>query len=176
MATFNETRGSSLERRPIFLHDKATDVGLLIARLLLGIIFFAHGAQKLFGWFGGYGMQGTSQAFAGMGIPSFLTHVVAYVEFFGGIALVLGLLSRLAALALCVEMIVAMFLVHWPQGFFIAGAKVGIEYTLALTALTFLILCAGPGRYAVGDLEARLFLPRRREERTIPPGGRYVTP
>lgn len=158
-----------------YFHDKATDVGLLIARLCIGVIFCAHGAQKLFGWFGGYGLQATVQAFQGMGIPPFLTYVIAFVEFFGGLALIFGLLSRLAALALCVEMVVALFLVHLPQGFFIMGGKVGIEYTLALAASSALLMFAGPGRYAIADPEANLF--RRRDEYRVPPtGGRYVTP
>ena len=86
----------------------------LALRLPLGIIFAAHGAQKLFGWFGGYGLQGTGQWMASIGLePGVLMAALAgSAEFFGGVFLLLGLLTRASALVLAVTMLVAIFSVH----------------------------------------------------------------
>ncbi len=132
---------------------RAMDVGLFIVRLALGIIFIAHGGQKVFGWFGGRGLEATVTGFAGMGIPAAMAYLAAFTEFFGGIAVVIGLLSRLASLGLAVTMVVAIVMVHGKNGFF---APTGFEYNLALLAMALAVAVAGPGRIAVSDLEARL--------------------
>ena len=128
-----------------------TDAGYgpLALRVLVGIIFAAHGAQKLFGWFGGYGLDGTGQFFASIGLnPGALMALLAgAAEFFGGLALVLGLLVRPAAAALAFTMLVAIFAVHVGKGFFLD--KGGYEYALALFAAALSLLFSGGGRYAV---------------------------
>ena len=129
----------------------ATDAGLgpLALRVPVGIIFAAHGAQKLFGWFGGYGLEGTGQFFGSIGLnPGYLMALLAgAAEFFGGLALVLGLLVRPAAAALAFAMLVAIFAVHWSHGFFMSSN--GIEYALALFAASASLLASGGGRYSV---------------------------
>ena len=128
----------------------ATDAGLgpLALRVPVGIIFAAHGAQKLFGWFGGYGLEGTGQFFGSIGLnPGYLMALLAgAAEFFGGLALVLGLLVRPAAAALAFAMLVALFAVHWSKGFFLD--KGGYEYALALFAASASLLFSGGGRYS----------------------------
>ena len=129
----------------------ATDAGLgpLALRVPVGLIFAAHGAQKLFGWFGGYGLEGTGQFFGSIGLnPGYLMALLAgAAEFFGGLALVLGLLVRPAAAALAFAMLVAIFAVHISKGFFMSNN--GYEYALALFAASVSLLFSGGGRYAV---------------------------
>lgn len=123
--------------------------GALALRVPVGIIFAAHGAQKLFGWFGGYGLEGTGQFFASVGLhPGYLMALLAgAAEFFGGLALVLGLLVRPAAAALAFAMLVAIFAVHWSRGFFMNNN--GYEYALALFAASLSLLLSGGGRYSL---------------------------
>jgi len=122
--------------------------GALALRVPVGIIFAAHGAQKLFGWFGGYGLEGTGQFFGSLGLnPGYLMALLAgAVEFFGGLALVFGLLVRPAAAALAFAMLIAIFAVHFSKGFFLD--KGGYEYALALLAASLALLFSGGGRYA----------------------------
>jgi putative oxidoreductase len=129
----------------------AADYGLLIVRLALGVIFFAHGAQKVFGWFGGPGLANTVGFFHGMGIPAPLAYLASFTELLGGIAVLLGLLSRLAALGLAVNMLVAIFHVHLSNGFF--AEHKGFEFPLALLAMSLLLVLTGPGRLAIADME-----------------------
>ena len=136
---------------PFFNRLLATDngTGALALRIPVGIIFAAHGAQKLFGWFGGYGLEGTGQFFASVGLnPGYVMALLAgLAEFFGGLALVIGLLVRPAAAALAVAMLIATFEVHWSKGFF-AGSG-GYEYALALFAASLSLLFSGSGRFSV---------------------------
>jgi putative oxidoreductase len=129
----------------------ATDNGAaaLALRIPIGIIFAAHGAQKLFGWFGGYGLEGTGQFFGSIGLnPGYLMALLAgAAEFFGGLALVFGLLVRPAAAALAFAMLIAVFAVHFSKGFFLD--KGGFEYALALFAASLALLFSGAGRWSV---------------------------
>lgn len=129
----------------------ATDDGAaaLALRIPVGIIFAAHGAQKLFGWFGGYGLEGTGQFFGSVGLnPGYLMALLAgAAEFFGGLALIAGVLVRPAAAALAFAMLVAIFAVHFDQGFFMD--KGGYEYALALFAASVSLLLSGAGRFSV---------------------------
>ena len=117
-------------------------------RVSLGLIFMAHGAQKLFGGFGGKGLQATAELFAtklGMTPGMLWAALASGGEFFGGLLVLIGLFTRLGALNIAVVMLVAMFHVHWGA-FFMPG---GIEYTLALlgSALALLIAGAGPASF-----------------------------
>lgn len=120
----------------------------LLLRLGLGGVFFAHGAQKLLGWFGGYGWSGTigflNQA---LGIPSFIAGLVILIEFFGGIALILGLLTRPAALGIAATMLGAAVKVHLANGFFLdsKGANDGIEYIFVLFMVSIYFVVKGAG-------------------------------
>ena len=130
----------------------------LALRLPLGIVFVAHGAQKLFGWFGGYGLEGTGQWMASIGLhPGYAMALLAgSAEFFGGIALLLGLLVRPAAAALAFAMLVAIMSVHIGHGLFVANN--GIEYALALLAASVSLLVSGAGRLSA---DAALTAPSR---------------
>jgi putative oxidoreductase len=129
----------------------ATDNGAaaLALRIPVGIVFVAHGAQKLFGWFGGYGLEGTGQFFGSIGLnPGYLMALLAgAAEFFGGLALIVGVLVRPAAAALAFAMLVAIFAVHLSKGFFLD--KGGYEYALALFAASLSLLLSGAGRLSV---------------------------
>jgi putative oxidoreductase len=125
-------------------------IGLTILRVITGVIFIAHGWQKLFT----FGLDGITQGFAGMGIPlaSVAAPAVALVEFFGGMALVVGLLTRPAALGLAITMLGAMMFVHVQAGFF---APNGIEFVLALMGAALTLMVTGAGAWSVDALIAR---------------------
>ncbi len=135
----------------------ATDWGLLILRLALGVIFFAHGAQKVLGWFGGPGLAATVSGMSHMGIPAVLGYVAAFTEFLGGLGLIFGVLARLSALGIFIVMAVAVLKVHISNGFFMnwMGNQKGegFEYHLLAMSIAVMILLAGPGRLALADLE-----------------------
>ena len=129
----------------------------IFARLTLGIIFFAHGSQKLLGWFGGSGWSGTIQFFEQSGVPAFLAILLIITELFGGIAIILGFFTRLAALGLTIAMLVAIFKVHLQNGFFLNWFNVpnmghGIEYSLALIGLSLSLLVWGAGNLSVDQM------------------------
>lgn len=129
----------------------------LILRVPIGLILAAHGAQKLFGWFGGHGLEGTGQWMASIGLaPGLLMALLAgSAEFFGGLALAVGLLTRPAALASAFTMLVAIFAVHLTNGLFMDNN--GYEYALTLFAATLALAIQGAGRFAVdGVLFTRL--------------------
>lgn len=130
-------------------------LGALSLRIPVGLIFAAHGAQKLFGWFGGYGLEGTGQFFGSVGLsPGYLMALLAgAAEFFGGIALVLGLLVRPAAAALAFAMLVAILTVHIGKGFFMSSN--GYEYALALLAASLSLVFSGAGRASVDSVLAQ---------------------
>jgi putative oxidoreductase len=125
------------------------DVGLLVLRLVLGVIFVAHGAQKLFGSFGGPGLKGTAGFHKQLGIkPPYLMAVLAgLAEFIGGVLVAVGFLTPLAALALIVVMIVAVLTVHLKNGFF--NTNGGYEFNLALAGMALTLLIVGAGAYSL---------------------------
>ncbi|MEN6521453.1 MAG: DoxX family protein [Armatimonadota bacterium] len=120
-----------------------------IIRLVLGIIFMAHGAQKLFGLFGGGGIGGTAQFLQSLNVPLpvFSAWAVALVEFLGGLFLVIGLFTRIISVLIILDMVVAIVLVHGKRGFFAGGG--GFEYNLALIAMALSLVLSGPGAFAV---------------------------
>ena len=129
----------------------------LALRVPIGIILAAHGAQKLFGWFGGYGLEGTGQWMASIGLePGYLMALLAgSAEFYGGLALVLGLLTRPAAAVSAFTMLVALFSVHFEHGLFLVND--GYEYALALFAATAALTIQGAGRFSVDNTLAKKF-------------------
>ena len=127
----------------------------LALRVPVGVIFAAHGAQKLFGWFGGYGLEGTAGWMDSIGLsPGMLMAFLAgAAEFFGGLALIIGLLTRPAAAALSIAMLVAIFAVHFANGLFMANN--GYEFGLALLAASVSLLFSGAGKLSVDELLAK---------------------
>ena len=123
------------------------DTALAILRVVLGVTFILHGGQKLFV----FGFAGVSGAFAQMGIPApgLLGPFVAFVEFFGGIAILLGLLTRLAALGIGATMVVAILTVHLKNGFF---APTGFEFPLSLLASAIALVITGAGDFSLDAL------------------------
>ena len=132
------------------------DLALTILRVVSGTIFAAHGAQKLFV----YGLDGVAGSFGQMGIPlaGIVGPAVAFLEFFGGLALVLGLLTRPVAVGLAAVMLGALFSVHLPAGFFLPN---GYEFVLALFGAAATLAVTGAGRLSLDAL----LLARRREHR-----------
>ncbi len=137
----------SLFRTP---SPRQVDIGLAILRVVLGAVFIAHGGQKLFV----FGFAGVAGAFGQMGVPAagFVGPAIALIEFFGGIALILGLLTRAAALGLGFTMIGAILLVHLPAGFF---APQGYEFPLSLLGIAATLVATGAGRYSIDSVIAR---------------------
>ena len=129
--------------------------GITILRIVAGLTFAAHGSQKLFGWFGGYGLEGVGQWMESIGLaPGYLMALMAgSAEFFGGVALIIGLLVRPAAAVLAVTMLVAIFTVHLANGFFMSNN--GYEFALALLAISVALLFEGAGKLWVGGTIAR---------------------
>ena len=109
----------------------------------------AHGAQKLFGWFGGYGLAGVAQWMESIGLaPGYLMALLAgSAEFFGGLALIIGLLARPAAAVLAVTMLVAIVTVHLANGFFMSNN--GYEFALALLAISLAVMIEGAGKLSL---------------------------
>lgn len=124
-------------------------IGSLALRVPTGIILMAHGSQKLFGWFGGHGLEGTGQWMASIGLePGLIMAVLAgSAEFFGGLALIIGLLTRPAALVTAFTMIVAIFSVHIDKGLFLSNG--GYEFGLSLLAATAALTFQGAGRFSL---------------------------
>src|SRR5688572_6291800 len=144
--------------RMLFETDR--DTGTAILRIVLGIVFFAHGAQKLLGWYGGRGFDATIAVFqADYQIPMALALVAIAAEFFGGIGLIVGLLSRIAAFGIGVTMIVAIAVKTYPYGFFMnwSGRQEGegYEFQLLAIAMCILVVLRGSGAFSLDYLIAR---------------------
>jgi putative oxidoreductase len=135
---------------------------LMILRGVLGIVFFAHGAQKALGWFGGSGFDATMKLFTqNLGIPAIFALLAILAEFLGGLGLIIGCLSRIAAFAIAIDMVVALFLVHVSNGLFMnwAGNRKGegFEFHLLAIAMALFVTLRGAGAWSVDRiLEASL--------------------
>ena len=129
------------------------DIGAFIARVMLGLVMFPHGAQKVLGWYGGLGITGTLNGFAGMGMPKPVAALVIAAEFLGSIGLMVGLLGRVAALGIVGLMTGAIVIVHAHNGFFMnwfGNQKgEGFEYHLLALGLAVIVLLKGSGRWSL---------------------------
>ncbi|MGH7997486.1 MAG: DoxX family protein [Opitutaceae bacterium] len=130
------------------------DLAALVLRISLSVVLFAHGAQKLLGWFGGYGFHGTMQFFEGMHIPAFLGLIAILVEFFAPLFLFVGLFTRLAAFVMGVDMLVALLTVHIHNGFYMNWGSVphqgeGYEFHLLFIGIAVALILLGGGRFAI---------------------------
>jgi putative oxidoreductase len=138
--------------RKIFATDDDTATAIL--RLVLGVVFFAHGAQKVLGWFGGFGFYGTMRFFTGpMHIPAPFAFLAIAAEFFGGLGLILGFLTRIAAFGIAANMVVAIAMVHRAFGFFMnwngTQKGEGFEYHLLVLAMTAFLMVRGAGAFSI---------------------------
>lgn len=130
------------------------DFAALVLRVMLGVVFFPHGAQKVLGWFGGYGFAGTYDAFTNkMGIPGIFALLAFAAEFLGAIGLIVGLMTRVAAFGIMSVMLVAVPMLHWQNGFFMnwfGNQKgEGFEYHLLVIAMAVALIIKGGGALSV---------------------------
>ena len=129
------------------------DLSVLIARLFLGVVILPHGLQKLLGMFGGFGFSATVDFFVNSGIPAAVAFLIIIGESFGAVGLIIGFLSRLAALGITLIMLGAIFLVHLPNGFFMnwSGNQPGegFEYHLLAIGLALVVLIKGGSKWSV---------------------------
>jgi putative oxidoreductase len=135
-------------------HPRSIDAGLLLLRAISGCVFLFHGSQKLFGAFGGHGLEGFAAMLEGLQIPAplFAAYLSACTEFFGGLALLLGVGVRIAALPLVINMLVASFTVHGGK---FDATKGGMEYPLTLAFVVAALALTGPGSFSVAALFPR---------------------
>ena len=138
--------------RKLFAAEDSAATSLL--RLALGIVFFAHGAQKMLGWFGGPGFSGTMGMFTNyLHIPAPFAFLAIAAEFFGGLGLILGFLTRIAAFGIAANMVVAVVKVHSNFGFFMnwTGTQKGegFEYHLLVLAITAFLMIRGAGAFSL---------------------------
>lgn len=139
-------------KRALFATDD--DVGSLILRLALGVVMFPHGAQKLFGWFGGYGFAGTMGWMTeSLGIPAPFAFLAIMAESFGALFLIAGVLTRVAAFGIGGVMVVAALMVHLEYGFFMnwsgQQAGEGFEFHILAAAMALALVIKGAGRWSV---------------------------
>jgi putative oxidoreductase len=132
----------------------------LIVRVSLGVVMFPHGAMKLFGWFGGGGVSATIEAFSqNYHVPAFLTLLVIAAESIGALGLIAGLATRLCAFGIFCDMIGAVYIVHWPNGFFMnwygKQQGEGFEYHLLALGMALALMVAGGGKASLDRLIAR---------------------
>jgi putative oxidoreductase len=136
------------------------DVALLMLRVLLGLVFFPHGMQKLTTMFGGFGFEGTMGFFTGkMGVPAIFAFLAIMAEGLGWAGLITGLLTRIAAFGITVNMIVAVYMIHWHNGFFMnwfgamtsegKPAGEGFEFHLLVIAIGIALMIRGGGKWSV---------------------------
>lgn len=138
-----------MKERILALLKTDNSLAPLMLRIPIGIIFMVHGAQKLFGWFGGYGLEGVAGWMESIGLaPGMLMALLAgSAEFFGGLFILLGILVRPSALSLALTMLVAIFVVHFDNG--LLSSNNGYEFALALLAASVSLLFSGGGRFSL---------------------------
>jgi len=126
--------------------DRLQPLALLVMRLALGAVMLGHGYQKVFG-----GLHHHAQFVASLGLPAWMGYLSAFTEFFGGLLLLIGLFTRIAAVAVCINLVVAIWKVHWHNGLMGNG---GSEFPLALSALAFALIFFGGGPIALDHVRA----------------------
>lgn len=135
------------------------DVSRFVLRVLLGIVFLPHGAQKIFGLFGGYGFSATMESFEKMGIPAFLALCAILAESLGPLGLITGFLTRIAAFGIATNMAVAIILIHFKNGFFMnwfgKQKGEGFEYHILVIAIAIALMIRGGGRWSIDGLIAK---------------------
>ena len=136
------------------LINTENDIATLVLRVMLGVVFFPHGMQKLFGWFGGPGFSGMMGMFTDkMGIPAFFAFLAIMAEGLGSLGLIAGFLTRIAAFGIGINMAVAVYMLHWQNGFFMnwfGNQKgEGFEYHLLVIAMAVALIIKGGGAYSV---------------------------
>ena len=136
------------------LINTENDIATMVLRVMLGIVFFPHGAQKVLGWFGGYGFSGTYGMFTEkMGIPGIFAILAIATEFLGSLGLIVGLSTRVAAFGIFCVMAVAVKMLHWQHGFFMnwfgQQKGEGFEYHLLVMAIAVALMIRGAGAYSV---------------------------
>ena len=145
------------------LLQTSNDPLFTIIRLVLGLVFFAHGAQKMLGWFGGYGFGSTLNAFSTSGMPLPLVLFVIFTEFFGSVGLICGAFARVASVAIVLLMVGAIAMVHAHVGFYMnwfgQQKGEGFEYHLLAIALAAAVLIRGAGSFSVDGLLSKSTAP-----------------
>lgn len=141
------------------------DKSRFVVRLLLGLVMFPHGAQKLLGWFGGHGYSGTMEFFqTQLGLPAIVVILVIAAEFFGALGLIVGFLGRVAAFGILCVMLGAMFMIHLEVGFFMnwygAQQGEGYEYHLLAIGMALAVIIGGSGAFSVDRAITRGASPR----------------
>ncbi|OGW32701.1 MAG: hypothetical protein A2X58_11770 [Nitrospirae bacterium GWC2_56_14] len=141
------------------LFQTSDDTATLVLRVLLGVVFFPHGMQKLLGWFGGPGFEGTMGFFTGtLGIPVIFAFLAIIAEGLGALGLITGFLTRISAFGIAVNMAVAVYLLHWQNGFFMnwfgKQAGEGYEYHLLAIAIAIALIIKGGGKLSVDRIVA----------------------
>ncbi|HEY7567237.1 MAG TPA: DoxX family protein [Gemmatimonadaceae bacterium] len=125
----------------------------MLGRLALGIVMLPHGAQDLFGWFGGSGIDGALGLYTSLGVPPFLGWMAIVVQFFGGVALIVGVLGRVAAFAIALVLLAAVVTLHWSVGFFMnwngALEGEGFEFHILAVTLAVIVIIRGSGALSV---------------------------
>ena len=141
--------------------DATELIAPLMIRIPLGLIFMAHGSQKLFGAFGGQGLTGTFKTFEEkLGIPPIFTLLAIIAEFGGGFGVLSGFLTRLSAAGIAAVMLVGIYKIHWIHGFFLTmsgsvGRGQGMEYNIALLGMALYLMIAGGGNWCLDRLVFR---------------------
>ncbi|SRR5579883_515796 len=155
-------------------HESLIDTALLLLRLALGVVFFAHGAQKVLGLFGGKGLGTTVSMMSGTFGPV-LPYLTAFTEFLGGIFMIFGLLTRFWGIGLTINMLVAVIAVHAKNGFF---APTGFEFPLSLLFIALAITIAGPGRFSLDHafFASNTTATKRSERFAVPAGSVQFKP
>jgi putative oxidoreductase len=156
------------------MYSRRIDLALLFTRIAVGIVFFAHGAQKVFGWFGGKGLAATVDGMTKAGMPAVVPYLVAFGELAAGLGLIVGLLTRIAAGGMFIEMLGAVLLVHLKGGFF--AENKGFEYPLTLCLVCLVLMLTGAGAYSLDAVLRRNPLPVNRPSSGLPRGRGVVTP
>ena len=124
--------------------DRLQPLALFILRLVLGLVMVMHGSHKVFG-----GLHQTAHFMGNVGIPAWLAYVASFVELLGGLLVLVGFFTRAAAFAVCIDMIVAIWKVHWHNGLLGSPDHVGYEFPLSLAAIAFALIISGAGAISI---------------------------